>query len=540
VTISSSSKRKHLPTPALCAAILIFFALNVSLYLDFTEDDAGVSFRYARHLVEGEGLTYNPGERVEGYSNFGYVVLLSLVYKLVGMFTCRPEVYLVLLVKVLNLAVSSISILLCYLLSARLFGRSRLLSCLTALLLASNGAFAINTASPLETSTYTMLLVLLIYLLTKRETSQGSTTSWQYDSCCVAVACLFSVWRIDAPLLLAAVFIGHALALRFALTKRHFVMLGAWLLLYTTYTLGRYAYFGEWLNNPYHTKIGASLAAGLSSGYTNDFFFLLGANAYIYLALFVTAAAMDFRDSILPLVLIIWQWLYIALVGGDWMTGFRFWAPLTPMICILIASLVKHAARKLPRSWPQLSTAIALLALAAWWAASGTTMYQLDARSAGRVWRDPSALSPSQINPYWKTAEWLNSNVKQDSVITVSEAGYIPFLTDLISIDTYGLCNYELARIEGTRGRLGLKVHWGDDRDPAYRYIQGRKPDLIVMGPTREPAPPALGDYDYLISPEDRMHIYLRRGSQALQDSALQAPGSDHAPSGSAPPPESS
>ncbi len=36
----------------------------------FVQDDAFISFRYARHLVEGHGLVWNPGERVEGYTNF--------------------------------------------------------------------------------------------------------------------------------------------------------------------------------------------------------------------------------------------------------------------------------------------------------------------------------------------------------------------------------------------------------------------------------------------------------------------------------------
>ena len=30
------------------------------------QDDAFVAFRYARNLVEGHGLVYNPDERVEG------------------------------------------------------------------------------------------------------------------------------------------------------------------------------------------------------------------------------------------------------------------------------------------------------------------------------------------------------------------------------------------------------------------------------------------------------------------------------------------
>ena len=43
-------------------------------------DDAYISFRYARHLAEGAGLRFNPGESppVEGYSNFLWTLWLAL------------------------------------------------------------------------------------------------------------------------------------------------------------------------------------------------------------------------------------------------------------------------------------------------------------------------------------------------------------------------------------------------------------------------------------------------------------------------------
>jgi hypothetical protein len=40
-------------------------------------DDAFISYRYASNLVSGEGLVFNPGERVEGYSNLLYVLFIS-------------------------------------------------------------------------------------------------------------------------------------------------------------------------------------------------------------------------------------------------------------------------------------------------------------------------------------------------------------------------------------------------------------------------------------------------------------------------------
>jgi hypothetical protein len=42
-------------------------------------DDAFISFRYALNAAEGHGFVFNPGERVEGYSNPLYVAALALV-----------------------------------------------------------------------------------------------------------------------------------------------------------------------------------------------------------------------------------------------------------------------------------------------------------------------------------------------------------------------------------------------------------------------------------------------------------------------------
>jgi hypothetical protein len=45
-------------------------------------DDAFISFRYVDHWVRGLGLVYNPGERVEGYTHFLWVLLLGVLHRL--------------------------------------------------------------------------------------------------------------------------------------------------------------------------------------------------------------------------------------------------------------------------------------------------------------------------------------------------------------------------------------------------------------------------------------------------------------------------
>ncbi len=50
----------------------------------FLCDDAFISFRYVRNLLEGHGLVFNPGEHVEGYSNFLWVLELAGDMGIVG------------------------------------------------------------------------------------------------------------------------------------------------------------------------------------------------------------------------------------------------------------------------------------------------------------------------------------------------------------------------------------------------------------------------------------------------------------------------
>ncbi len=58
-------------------------ALALGLYgylaysMEFTQDDAYISYRYARNLVEGVGLVYNPGEYVEGFTNLLWTLLVA-------------------------------------------------------------------------------------------------------------------------------------------------------------------------------------------------------------------------------------------------------------------------------------------------------------------------------------------------------------------------------------------------------------------------------------------------------------------------------
>ncbi|MDP2038838.1 MAG: hypothetical protein Q8L04_15760, partial [Ignavibacteria bacterium] len=66
-------------------AVLLGFILLIAVYYklasetSFIQDDAFTSLRYVQNFVDGNGLVFNIGERVEGYTNFLWVLLLSAI-----------------------------------------------------------------------------------------------------------------------------------------------------------------------------------------------------------------------------------------------------------------------------------------------------------------------------------------------------------------------------------------------------------------------------------------------------------------------------
>ena len=64
------------------ALALCVIGLWQAFQLRWVADDAFISFRYAAQALGGHGLVFNPGERVEGYSNFLWTVLVLAGMKL--------------------------------------------------------------------------------------------------------------------------------------------------------------------------------------------------------------------------------------------------------------------------------------------------------------------------------------------------------------------------------------------------------------------------------------------------------------------------
>ena len=117
----------------------------------FTVDDSYISFRYARNLADGLGLVYNPGEAIEGYTNFLWTVLLAAGMKL----GVDPH----LSAKILGAAAAIGTLVVVYRLAQRLLPL-RTLPCVATWLLASSAPFTGYAVFGLETTFFALLVML--------------------------------------------------------------------------------------------------------------------------------------------------------------------------------------------------------------------------------------------------------------------------------------------------------------------------------------------------------------------------------------------
>ena len=119
-------------------------------------EDAGISFAFARNLAEGHGLVAFPGgERVEGYSNPLWVVLLA-IWEWVGVDGFQSSRWM-------SIPLAGATVALVYAIGARLRPDRVGVGLIAAAVLASDCVFGIWAASGLENPLFCALLALAMW-----------------------------------------------------------------------------------------------------------------------------------------------------------------------------------------------------------------------------------------------------------------------------------------------------------------------------------------------------------------------------------------
>jgi len=430
--------------------------VHTAMLQPWTMDDTFIHLRYAAHLIAGDGLVYNAGERVEGYTSFLWVCMLGVGGAL--------GLELLALAKILGTAFAIGALALLANIHRFLPGVDRKTSALATLLLASSGAFTAWAAAGMETPLVALLGLVLCVVHCR--SMQSHSQPWRV-ALVGALGAIGVMARPDFVVLLCVVGLDR-LAADLRQGRWHFLLFaGAFVLVYGPYYAWRFAYYGYLLPNTFYVKVGSSLAQ-ISRGldYVGDFAWVglvLIVPALVLLVVTRGERARAWRVGALLGMLLLHS-VYVALVGGDVMPAYRFFVHVLPLLC-LAAALAFNAWASRPR----------------WLAAVGALMIATNIAHTAFDSHLDRAVRVARVGDIGaEVGRWLHETMPPDTVIAVNAAGAIAYYSGFRVIDMLGLNDVHIAHRHMPRMGKGIPGHEKGDG----AYVLSRRPDLIQFGPS--------------------------------------------------------
>ncbi len=462
-------RRSPIPLPPLALVLVLLVAAGYVLFartLLFTQDDAYISFRYAKNLLDGHGLVFNPGERVEGYSNFAWTMLVAFVMKL-GADPVPAS-------QVMGLAFGVLAILTAARFVRGLEGRWGAGAVAAAAFIAFNPAFALWSSGGLETAMFAFLVVLG---LERGLAPDVSPAGRRLAPLALAAA---SLTRPEGPLLFVLWFAVRAFdtwragpcadpAGRRGLVRDALTFAAP----LVPYALWKLWYFGDLLPNPFYAKTGTSLEhLRLGFAYARDFFGAFGAWG-VPLLLGAASVLRTGLRGIEARLLAIWcVWAsYVVLVGGDVLYMHRFWLHVLPVGAVLLGRGLTETAARFARSLPGAAREILAAAVCA-----ALVTYGIRGNLAAA--HDRRNTESAFVLNMRQTGEWLGENLPKDATIAITTIGAISYFSGVRVIDMLGLTDYEVAHHPNMVP--GLTDTWRETQYNAESVLE-RRPDFIFF-----------------------------------------------------------
>jgi len=300
-------------------------------------DDAMVSMRYARNLVNGEGLVWNPGERVEGFTNPLWVFFMAVVHLLP-----LSDTFISLPVQIAGV-LFFIACLYFTLKIAEEIRPNAAVPLLAVGLTAFYGQISAWNLLGMEVSGLLPITTAAVWMAIK-VLKGGPFSPWLYLLLGVGM-----LVRMDMAILFLAILVFMSV-FDVANRQKHLLWgIGLLVAFLGGQTLLRQWYYGEWLPNTYYLKVtGAPFWLIIKSGLFVFLKFVWRFNPVLFALPFLFAltwrTAFPWREKSVVLLL---AWVFAAFcaysiyVGGDsWESkggANRFIATGLPLFFILLA-----------------------------------------------------------------------------------------------------------------------------------------------------------------------------------------------------------
>lgn len=334
-------------------AVLIGFIMVTAVYYklaneaQFIQDDAFTSLRYVENFVNGKGMVFNDGERVEGYTNFLWVMLLSAIKFLDLAFNFNLD--LPFLAQFLSTLFGVPVLLIVYLLSKKILqSKTRestaiVFSFSSVIMVLFTTPFIYWSVSGMETSLFILLTLLSIYYFLDFENPRHRNFFVLFsilNSFLRPEGLFFFLLLISFQMIknyMAVNEFGFSIKLRNAFDKKILNAVIVYFLPIGVYLAFRLAYFGYPFPNTFYAKTDFRIEFLLRGWkYYTDFLEAYMVYGILYLPMLIQL--IRFKTNAIENVLIGFCLIYtvmIIFIGGDVLPIYRFFLTVMPLLFIL-------------------------------------------------------------------------------------------------------------------------------------------------------------------------------------------------------------
>ncbi|AFM24767.1 glycosyltransferase family 39 protein [Desulfomonile tiedjei] len=483
--------------PRLAFWFIVAGALVLAWMNRFIQDDAFISFRYALNLVKGHGLVWNPGERIEGYTNFLWTLFMAIPH-FMGTDVVQFATWL-------GMAFFLGTLLLTYR-TALEISNSQATALLTLVLLSTNYTFSAYATGGLETQMQTCLLmgcVLLAMVGTRKKAGGGMLAGYSVLAGLSILTRLDSaVYLIPVTLMLFRSISGRGS--RSEQISRIVLLCLPAVLLVLPWFLWKLSYYGDIVPNTFYAKFNTQTSMVRGAQYLFSFYAAYWLLPFVILLPFSLRFILERSPRhILPITVVILLWSgYVVFVGGDFME-FRILVPIIPLLMMFIAWLIVEFVRQM-----EIRYALVLLVI------TGSAYHAITFEMNGKIGYESISFLEKHLTP--DGGNWIDMgralakefNADSDVAIATGASGAIPYYSGLRAVDLYGLTDEHIAK---------YGVPWtsvpGHQKRAELTYLVSRDVNLVIGGMRRTPGN------------ESRVHSYQEmRGWHAIIHSPRDIP----------------
>jgi arabinofuranosyltransferase len=439
-------------------------------YRSFWFDDAFITFRYSLHLSEGFGPVYNPGERVEGYTSFLWMLVAAI--PLAGF----SEAFALALVKGSGWLIGLWILFRVWSFPAPVLGHgpggqtARWL----VVLLATSPPFLINCGDGMETPLFMALLLECAHAMLK-EPGRGSG-AW------VGGLCAGLIWtRPESLPLLVALPVVMMASWRGDEERR--ADLRSWLWSFALvaglpvvgHQIWRWSFYGHPFPNTYYAKATGDLSHRLKTGWQDIHFFIYRPAfmvhhwiqpVTVWLATGLAGlSCWRHARSQNPLARV---WLATLVLFVLFRVSFDLWSGSEAMghhrfIVPVLIPLFLLADEGLRLAWRgRLRVPLLVLCVIA---------LGFNVRGHEENLRMISGYQRGLHQAHIPLGIWLRENYPRETWAAIGDAGTAPFFSRIRMIDLWGLNDPVIAHLPG---------EYGARRETAD-YAMNRRPDLVIL-----------------------------------------------------------